>query len=212
VVVLGFNSSDDPAMAREFMEENDFGFRTVLDSSTAATHAAYTGYKATCVPLHYVIDREGKIALTQPGFEKGYRKILGTLARLGVETGVDPLPAPKPVKPARKARPGEKVIASVGSPVRGTAVIRGKVVDLSGKPVGKAMIRLRCAKPAVLKAADSDETGCFVFRRLPAGDYQLSLERNPLDESRDVGKNVSLGDGQKVEVEFVFDKVSDGEK
>ena len=101
-MVLGFNSSDDPDMAREFMDECGFTFRTVLDSSDEAIHVAFTGYKATCVPLHYIIDRKGKIALTQPGFEKGYGKILGTLARLGVNTGVDPLPAPEPARKVRE--------------------------------------------------------------------------------------------------------------
>ena len=52
VVVIGFNSSDDPDMARDFMKECGFAFRSVLDSSQEAIHAAFSGYKACCVPLH----------------------------------------------------------------------------------------------------------------------------------------------------------------
>ena len=92
-------------MAREFIKECGFTFRTVLDSSDEAGQVAWGAYKACCVPLHYVIDRERKIVLALPGFEKGYKTILGTLARLGVDTGVDPLPA-KPVK--RKQGPAKR--------------------------------------------------------------------------------------------------------
>ena len=81
-------------MARDFMKECGFTFRTVLDSGPEATEVAWSGYKACCVPLHYVIDKERKIALALPGFEEGYKTILGTLARLGVDTDVDPLPVP----------------------------------------------------------------------------------------------------------------------
>lgn len=95
---LGFNSSDNADMARDFMKECGFSFRTVLDSSDEAGKIAWCAYKACCVPLHYVIDKHRKIALAQPGFEEGYKTILGTLARLGVDTGVDPLPAPESVR------------------------------------------------------------------------------------------------------------------
>jgi hypothetical protein len=199
VVVLGFNSSDDADLAREFMEECNFPFRTVLDSSDEARDVAYTGYKASCVPLHYIIDREGKIALAQPGFESGYKKILGTLARLGVDTGVEPLPVPDAVRTERR---GERAIPSVGAPVRGKAVIQGRLTGSDGKPVPAASIRLRCEDPPIRKAGETDGEGTFKFRRLPAGAYTLTWERDPRDPSRDVEKEITLEEEQSLEIEL----------
>lgn len=199
MVVLGFNSSDDATMAKEFMEECDFTFRTVLDSGQEALNVSYSGYKASCVPLHYIIDREGKIALTQPGFERGYGKILGTLARLGVDTGVEPLPANEPVRTVRKA---EKTIPPVGPKVRGKGLIEGTVVDPTGKPISDVAIRLRCTEPSIRKATSTDGEGLFKFRRLPAGEYLVTLEWDATDETKDVERKVSLEDGQKIELEL----------
>lgn len=53
------------------MQECGFNFRTVLDSSDEALQVAFSGCKASCMPLHYIIDREGRIALTRPVFEPG---------------------------------------------------------------------------------------------------------------------------------------------
>jgi hypothetical protein len=207
VVVLGFNSADDPGMAKEFMKECGFTFRTVLDSGPEAINVAFSGYKASCVPLHYLIDRQGKIALTQPGFETGYTRILGTLARLGIDTGVAPLPLPKA---ARKVREAEKSIPSVGSSIRGEAEISGSVLDAAGKPVKDVSVRLLCKDPAVRKAAATDEEGRFIFRRLPAGAYTVTVEWDPLDEAKDRDKEIKIDDGRKVEM--VFTRGSNGAK
>lgn len=197
--MLGFNSSDDPDLARKFMEECGFTFRTVLDGSSEATHVAFQGYKASCVPLHYVIDREGKIALTQPGFEGGYKKILGTLSWLGVNTGVPPRP---PDEPATETDEEEGPPATVGSPVRGKARIHGTVFGESGKPLQFVTIRLECSGPPVNKIAVTDEEGGFRFRRLPHGRYTLTLERIPGDESKHIQKEITIKDDGVKEVNF----------
>lgn len=197
-MVLGFNSADDPDQAREFMEECGFKFRTVLDGSDEATNVAFQGYKASCVPLHYVIDREGKIALTQPGFE-GYKKILGTLSWLGVNTGVPPRP---PDEPATGTEEEEGPTALVGSPVRGKAGIHGTVLDEKGKPLQYVTISLKCAHPPVNKIAITDEEGGFRFRRLPHGRYTLTLERIPGDESEHIQKEITIKEDGVKEVNF----------
>lgn len=194
-------------MAKDFMEEHGFAFPSVLDSSDAALQASFSDYNACCVPLHYIIDSDYRIALAQPGFEKGYGKILGTLARLGVDTGVPPLPAEKPKRKPRKA---DKALTSVGSPVRGKGVIKGLVLNVDGNPIKDQSIRLRCPALKIAKAASTDENGKFIFRRLPPGTYDVTFEQDLLDESKDIKKEVKLEDNQKTDVNFVKKKNGEG--
>ena len=48
----------DKQIALEFMQENGATFPTILDSSDAA-EKVHENYRASGVPLNYLIDREG---------------------------------------------------------------------------------------------------------------------------------------------------------
>jgi peroxiredoxin len=85
LVILGFNASDDKQIALEFMRENGATFPTILDSSDAATKVSFQDYRASGVPLNYLIDREGKIADAWYGYEEGHPRAKAALKKMGGE-------------------------------------------------------------------------------------------------------------------------------
>ncbi|MBN2134041.1 MAG: TlpA family protein disulfide reductase [Sedimentisphaerales bacterium] len=85
LVILGFNSSDDKKIAMEFFRENSATFPTIMDSSNAATHVSYEGYKCSGVPLNYIIDRAGKVVDTWYGYEEGHKRALAALEKAGLK-------------------------------------------------------------------------------------------------------------------------------
>ncbi len=85
LVILGFNCSDDKKVALDFLRENSATFPTVLESSDAATKTGFQNYRASGVPLNYIIDREGRIVDAWYGYEKGHPRALKALKKLGLE-------------------------------------------------------------------------------------------------------------------------------
>ena len=85
LVVLGFNCSDDKRIALDFMRDNSAAFPNILDSSDSAKSIAYSGYKQTGVPTSYIIDREGKVADAIYGYEKGHKRAIEILEKLGLK-------------------------------------------------------------------------------------------------------------------------------
>jgi hypothetical protein len=71
VVILGFNSADDPKIARKFLREKKVTFPNILDSSRAAREVASRAYKGSGVPLNYIIDREGRVNAAFSGYAEG---------------------------------------------------------------------------------------------------------------------------------------------
>ena len=84
-VILGFNCADDRKIALEFLRENGAAFPTILDASDAARTVSYQGYKASGVPLNYIIDRQGKVVDTWYGYEKGHERALAALKKAGLK-------------------------------------------------------------------------------------------------------------------------------
>ena len=84
LVILGLNWADDKKIALEFLRENSATFPTILDSSQAARDTVWQGYKASGVPVNYIIDREGRIADAWSGYQKGHKRALNVLERLGL--------------------------------------------------------------------------------------------------------------------------------
>jgi peroxiredoxin len=65
LVVLGFNCADDQAIATDLLRKNAVTFPVVLDTSNAALEVCFQDYQRSgmsAVPLHYMIDREGRVA------------------------------------------------------------------------------------------------------------------------------------------------------
>ena len=86
IVILGFNCADDKQIALDFIRENSATFPNILDSSYATRKLVFDGYnnRSQKVPLSYIIDREGKVADAWFGYEKGHKRAIAVLEKLGV--------------------------------------------------------------------------------------------------------------------------------
>lgn len=84
LVILGLNRADDKQIALDFLRENSATFPTIIDSSEAARKTGSQDYRASGVPLNYIIDQKGKIADAWYGYEKGHKRALRVLEKLGV--------------------------------------------------------------------------------------------------------------------------------
>ncbi len=89
MVVVGFNCWDDEQIALDFIRENSVTFPNILDSSYATRKLVFDGYnnRTQEVPLSYIIDREGKVADAWFGYEKGHKRAIAVLDKLGVILG-----------------------------------------------------------------------------------------------------------------------------
>jgi peroxiredoxin len=87
MVILGFNCADDKQIALDFIRENSATFPNILDSSYATRKLVFDGYnnRSQEVPLSYIIDREGKVADAWFGYEKGHKRAIAALEKLGVK-------------------------------------------------------------------------------------------------------------------------------
>jgi len=72
--VLGFDSSDDPAIAEAFLRESGVTFPNVIDASPEAQRVAFDGYRANAVPMNYIIGRDGKVVGAFTGYGEGDRR------------------------------------------------------------------------------------------------------------------------------------------
>jgi peroxiredoxin len=84
-VVLGFDSADKRQIALDLLQKQGLTFPCVLDSSDAAIATTYQAYRATAVPMTYLIDREGKIAAAWLGFDEKDQRLPALLKKLGIE-------------------------------------------------------------------------------------------------------------------------------
>ena len=85
LVVLGFNSADQRKIALDLMRKHSLTFPTVLDSSPTASATALQKYHANAVPITYVIDRAGKIAMAWVGYQKDDPRVPEALKKLGFD-------------------------------------------------------------------------------------------------------------------------------
>ena len=85
LVLLGFNASDDKNIAIGLLRDSKATFLTILDSSDTATKVQFRDYKASGVPLNYVIDRQGKIVDVWYGYEEGHKRALAALKKAGLK-------------------------------------------------------------------------------------------------------------------------------
>jgi peroxiredoxin len=85
LVVLGFNWADDKKIALDFLAENGATFPTILDSSDAGEKVQFQDYRASGVPLNYVIGRDGKIVDAWYGSEPGHSRARAVLEKVGIK-------------------------------------------------------------------------------------------------------------------------------
>ena len=85
LVILGFNSPDQKQTALEFLREHSVTFPNILDSSDVAVRIEIEGYKMGGMGLNYIIDREGKVVDAWYTDEKGHKRAIAALEKLGLK-------------------------------------------------------------------------------------------------------------------------------
>ncbi len=77
LIVVGYNTSDDEQFVRKLLEEHNITYPNIYTTSEEAQTVQFEQYQkagASGVPLNYVIDSEGNVAMTWYGFDKGKEK------------------------------------------------------------------------------------------------------------------------------------------
>jgi Carboxypeptidase regulatory-like domain len=91
-----------------------------------------------------------------------------TLAQVGAEVTTI-------VPQTQNAPPRDRV----PPPRVGTSVLKGRVVDgVTGAPIARARVRIQGAGGSPRPSVLTDDSGRFVFERLPAGAYSLTAEKS----------------------------------
>lgn len=74
MVIIGFNSSDNPKIAKDLILDKGLTYPNIVNSSSLAQEVQFYIYQTSstgsAVPLNYLIDRDGKIADAWYGFDK----------------------------------------------------------------------------------------------------------------------------------------------
>lgn len=81
-VVLGFNAADKEEYIRELLEEHSITYPNIHNTSEAARIIQFEQYQkkgASAVPLNYVVDRDGNIAMAWYGWDSGKTKKIEAL-------------------------------------------------------------------------------------------------------------------------------------
>jgi peroxiredoxin len=85
LVILGF-TFEEKNLAKLLLRENQVTFPNIRDGSRLAFKVMDKKYKGGGgVPLHYIIDREGKVVEAWYGSDKGNPRALAALQRAGLE-------------------------------------------------------------------------------------------------------------------------------
>lgn len=71
LTVIGFNTADDYKIAADLLAEKSATFTNIINFSGSATafHRQFETAGSSAVPLHYLLDREGRVADAWYGFE-----------------------------------------------------------------------------------------------------------------------------------------------
>lgn len=171
-------------------------YPTILDSSDEANRVA-RAYRQSGVPLHYIIDAEGKIVHGQYGSGRGFPKLRRILNGL-----VGGVVSPPPDDPGHDTLERDELPAPASVTVRGKARIHGLAVDAAGFPLKQTRISLVSDELDIRKITTSDQEGKFTFRRLPAATYIVTLEVNPSDVETHVKKEITVTDTETVDIRF----------
>ena len=84
LIVVGYNTSDDEIFIRELLKENNIAYPniyTILKEAQLVQFEQYQKPGASAVPLNYVIDREGKVAMTWYGDDRKKERKIEKLLR-----------------------------------------------------------------------------------------------------------------------------------
>ena len=85
LVILGF-TFEERNLAKLLLRENKVTFPNIRDGSRVAFKVLDKKYKGgSGVPLHYIIDRQGKVVEAWYGTQEGHPRALAALKRAGLE-------------------------------------------------------------------------------------------------------------------------------
>ena len=85
LVILGF-TFEERSLAKLLLRENKVTFPNIRDGSRVAFKVLDKKYKgAGGVPLHYIIDRQGKVVEAWYGSKTGHPRALAALRRAGLK-------------------------------------------------------------------------------------------------------------------------------
>lgn len=86
LVVLGLDVTDDPQIARAFLDENPVTFPLIHDNSSAAKRIVLDacGDKTAITPMSCIIDRQGKVVDAWLGYEGNHERALAALEKAGL--------------------------------------------------------------------------------------------------------------------------------
>ena len=85
LVILGL-TFEERNLARLMLRENQVTFPNIRDGSRVAFKVLDKKYKGgSAIPLHYIIDRQGKVVEAWYGSEEGHARALAALKRAGLE-------------------------------------------------------------------------------------------------------------------------------
>lgn len=76
-VVIGFNTADQLVYIQELLEEHSISYPNIHNTSESARKVQFEQYQkkgASAVPLNYVIDRDGNVAMAWYGWDDGKTK------------------------------------------------------------------------------------------------------------------------------------------
>jgi hypothetical protein len=116
-----------------------------------------------------------------------------------------------PQRPPAQPRDGATV-----APVKGTAVLKGRVVTAdTQEPLRRATIRVSGSPLPQALVTSSNSEGYYVLRDVPAGRYGVSAQRSgylPLQNGQrypdEAGMPVEVRDGAEIEIDFALPRVS----
>ncbi|MHC4164973.1 MAG: hypothetical protein ACYSUM_22900 [Planctomycetota bacterium] len=162
VVILGFNSADDKAIAEEFLQEKGITFPNILDPSWTAKEVSMTDYKGSAVPLNYVIGRDGRVVAGFSGYAKGDRR--------GLDALEDALVAPA-VQEAREAP----------TAAAGPGMVTGSILGPDGEPLAHALVRLQpttrwFGRGNRIVSTRADGLGRYELRNVPEGAWDVQVQ------------------------------------
>jgi len=85
LVILGF-TFEEKNQAKLLLRENGVTFPSIRDGSRVAFKVLDEKYKGSSgVPLHYIIDRQGKVVEAWYGTKEGHPRALAALKRAGLK-------------------------------------------------------------------------------------------------------------------------------
>jgi hypothetical protein len=91
-----------------------------------------------------------------------------------------------------------------------TGEVRGKVTDVSQKPVVSAFVIITGRDTSFMRAATTDDAGEFEFSSLPVGTYHIQIKADGFPDFEAIGVRASIGQVKQLDIVLSQKKGSSG--